>query len=502
MEQNTPTPESLARGSPPPDDAHPAANLPLPQPMNGRSLGRDVGWLWAGYAGRSLGYFGLIVVFTHALGTAGFGVLALFLAVTLGVSQVAGSWPFLAVPVLSAREGSIGAAFRPSFYVALLATAASLVIALPLCLVIGIDSPVSLVCIVVSSFALVFLQGIFAVQQTEGRMTEIALLQTGERVVALVLALAGAILTGIGVIGAQLLLTVAAVVTAVAAISIVHRRQQLLRSSDGLPDHLISTVMNAVGAMGIVSVASYGVAYADIFILALFRSDSDVGIYSLAYQIFSFVTQLATYWLVAALPEHARSTAEGHDLLEQLPVARLVKYSGLWAAMIALSGVAAAFLLPLVFGPDFEKTATPLLLLLGGSGVFAATYFALLPALIGAGRSDLVAQVAIGSVVINIGLDLALVPMIGINGPAFATFGQSVFGTATLAGIVLGGRSTLRLMAIGAPAAAATMLLAADPDDVRLAGLCVLSAIVTAAWSLRSKGSGGPAPEGAGISTA
>ena len=60
---------------------------------------RNVGWLWVGYVGRSLGYLALIVVFTRALGTAGFGLLSVFLAVTLGVSLVAGSWPFLAVPV-------------------------------------------------------------------------------------------------------------------------------------------------------------------------------------------------------------------------------------------------------------------------------------------------------------------------------------------------------------------------------------------------------------------
>ena len=137
--------------------------------MNSRSLSRDVVWLWIGYLGRSIGYFGLIVVFTRALGVDGFGVLSLFLAVTLGVSQVAGSWPFLAVPVLSAKEGSIGAAFRPAGYVAAMATAASLVVAVPLSIAIGITSPVSLACIVISAIALVGLQGIFSVQQTEGK---------------------------------------------------------------------------------------------------------------------------------------------------------------------------------------------------------------------------------------------------------------------------------------------------------------------------------------------
>jgi O-antigen/teichoic acid export membrane protein len=453
--------------------------------MDSRRLTRNVGWLWAGYIGRSIGYFALIVVLTHELGTAGFGVLSLFLAVALGVSQVGGSWPFLAVPVLSAGERSIGAAFVPSAYVAALATAASLALAIPVCLALGIDSPVSLVCVVVSAISLVGLQGIFSVQQTEGRMSEIALLQTLERVIALVLALGVLAVAGFGVVGGQILLTIASATTFAVAVLLVARRRVLARASvKDLPNHPIGTVLGSVGAMGIVSVASFGVAYADIVILAIFTTDSDVGVYSLAYQIFSFVTALTTYWLMAALPEHARSSASGRSLKEQLPIGRLMKYAGLWAALVGFCGVGAAFVLPLVFGADFEKTSVPLLLLLGGSGVFAATYYALLAALIGAQWSRLIARVGIASVIVNIVLDLILVPIIGVTGPAFATFAQSLVGTLVLSGIVLGRSATLRLVALSTPVIATTMLLAADPDDLLLAGIALLAAAATALWSV------------------
>ena len=67
--------------------------------------------------------------------------------------------------------------------------------------------------------------------------------------------------------------------------------------------HGTHVAAHAHGTQGIVNAASYGVAWVDIYLLAAFKPDSDVGIYSLAYQIFSFVTQLATCWLVAALPD-------------------------------------------------------------------------------------------------------------------------------------------------------------------------------------------------------
>jgi O-antigen/teichoic acid export membrane protein len=364
---------------------------------------------------------------------------------------------------------------------------ATLVVAIPVSVAIGVGAAVSVVAVVVASVSLVGLQGIFSVQQTEGRMPGIAMLQTAERVVALVLAAATTVAVGLDVLGSQVVLALASLLTFAAGFVVVGRRQRLLRRGPGeMPDHEISTVVGAVGAMAIVSVCSYGIAWADIFVLAAFKSDSEVGVYSLAYQIFSFVTQLTSYWLVAALPHHARSSASGEEVREQLPLHRLVTYTGLWAALVGLGGVVAALLLPVAFGSDFEATTPPLLLLLGGSGIFIATYFAVLPALIAAGHTPLIARIAIGSVVINIALDLALVPPLGVSGPAFATFAQTLFATVAVALAALGTAATLRLLAVAAPAAAATMALAADPGDARLSILCAVVALATAAFCLAS----------------
>ena len=123
-----------------------------------RKLGKDVGWLWAGYVGRSLAYLGLTIVLIRSLGVSGYGELALFLALTLGVSQVAGSWPFLAVPVLSAHGRTIAAAFRPAAHVAGIATAGAL--AIVIASAIHSNAAVSLAALAVYSVALIGLQGI------------------------------------------------------------------------------------------------------------------------------------------------------------------------------------------------------------------------------------------------------------------------------------------------------------------------------------------------------
>ncbi len=451
-----------------------------------RDLYRDVGWLWSGYLGRSLAYLGLAVVLTRALGPSQFGELSLFLALTLGVSQVAGSWPFLAIPVLSGRERTIAAAFRPAARVAAMATAASLVVAIPVSIAIHSRAVVSVLALVVYSIALVALQGIYAVQQTEGRMSEIAAVQTGERVVGLLAVLAAVAVSSLSVLAAEAVLAGSAAVTVLAAFSLVGRRQGLLHHVPGdHPDHLVRTVMDAVGPMGIVSICSYGVAWADIFVLAAFRSNADVGVYSLAYQVFTFAVQLGSMWMVATLPRHARATAAGDEVHEQLPVGRIVSATSLWGAAVAVGAVAVGTLMPHIFGSGFKDAAAPLAVLLVGT-IFLVGYFAVTPVLLAAGRTKLLARVALVSAAINIGLDLILIPPLGVVGPAVATTAQALFGLVALVLVAIDRRALERLLLAGGPCTVALVALAFDPTSPPLIALTLAAALLSAGIGLRS----------------
>jgi O-antigen/teichoic acid export membrane protein len=449
-----------------------------------RRLHVDVGWLWTGYVARSLSYLALTAVLARALGPTGYGELSLFLALTLGVAQVAGSWPFLAVPVLGARSKSVAAAFRPAAIVASVATLAALALALPLAALIMSDSLLALAALLLYSVALVGLQGAYGVLQTEGRMRGIASLQTLERLGGLVAVVIVGVLATLTVQSTEVLLAVVAAVTCLAAFAFM-TPAALRGPEEGSPDHLVSTVVKAVGAMGIVSVCAYGVAWVDIYVLNAFTSHADVGIYSLAYQVFTFVVQLGSLWTVATLPRHARSEAAGEDLLSQLPMDRTLTVTFLWSAVVSILAVVSIFALPPVFGTDFEQAVVPMTILLSGA-IYLAGYFAVLPTFVAGGKTRFLAKVSVVSVAINIGLDLVLVPLVGFNGPAIATLAQTVFGAGALLWAALGRSRATAVMLAGTPSAIAMAALAASPHNPVLIAIT----IGVAALSLAKGGSG------------
>lgn len=451
-----------------------------------RRLAADVGWLWAGYVGRSLAYLGLVVVLTTNLGPSGFGRLSLFLAVTLGVAQLAGGWPFLAVPVLSGRGRSIAAAFRPAVTVAAAATVAALAVAVPVVAVLESSDAVTLTALCVYSVALVGLQGIYGVLQTEGKMAGIAVTQTAERAIGLVAMLLAVAAVTLTVQLAEALLAISAALACIGGYAIVERRQRLVRPREETHGHhTVATVMSAVGAMGIVSVCSYGVAWLDIFILAAFRPDSDVGIYSLAYQVFTFTIQIGSLWIVATLPRHARSSAEGRGIKDQLPIGQMLTGAYLWGALIVSGAIVSALLLPQVFGEGFRDAVAPLMILLSGTAL-GIGYFAATPVLVAGGRTVTLARISAVAVAINLCLDLILVPTVGLNGPAIATVAQTVFSTAAVLWVVVGSRRATKMLFAGLPAAAGIAVVAAGETETVALAVALLAGLVSASLGVRA----------------
>jgi O-antigen/teichoic acid export membrane protein len=449
----------------------------------------DVSWLWAGYAGRSLAYLGVTILLTRSLGPHGFGELSLFMAFGLGVASLAGSWPFLAVPILANRGRRIAEVFPPAVRLAALGTVACLVVALPLAWKILVPDAGVLALLSVYAIALVSFQGLYGVFQAEGRMRQIATVQTGERALTLAVLLAIVAASTLSVRAAEGTLALAAVAASSIGYLVLVKREELFGGEVEAELHW-RTVLKTIGAMGIVNAASYGVAWIDIYLLAAFKPDSDVGIYSLAYQIYTFALQLASLWIVATLPRHASSFHAGIPLADQLPREKMVMGVRLWVSLIGLGAVIAAIVLPTVFGSSFADSSQPLVILLAGA-TFLAAYLAVVSALIAADESPLIARVSIVCVAINLAVDLALIPTVGLIGPAVATTVQSAVGAIWLLSWALGASRLWEIVRANAPVAVALCLLAIDPGSPALLALAAIVSILTAAPALRWLRSGG-----------
>jgi O-antigen/teichoic acid export membrane protein len=449
----------------------------------------DVSWLWAGYAGRSLAYLGVTILLTRSLGPHGFGELSLFIAFGLGVASLAGSWPFLAVPILANRGRRIAEVFPPAVRLAAVGTAACLVVALPLAWKILVPDAGVLALLSIYAIALVSFQGLYGVFQAEGRMRQIATVQTGERVFTLVVLLLIVVASSLSVRAAEGTLALAAVAASSIGYLLLVKREDLFGGEVEAELHW-RTVLKTIGAMGIVNAASYGVAWIDIYLLAAFKPDADVGIYSLAYQIYTFALQLASLWIVATLPRHASSFHAGIPLADQLPREKMVMGVRLWVGLIGLGAVIAAIVLPTVFGSGFADSSQSLVILLAGA-TFLAAYLAVVSALIAADESPLIARVSIVCVAINLAIDLALIPTVGLIGPAVATTVQSAVGAIWLLSNSLGASRLWEIVRVNAPVAVALCVLAVDPGSPILLSLATIVSILTATPALRWLRGGG-----------
>lgn len=453
-----------------------------------RRLAVDIVWLWLGYAGRSLSYLGVTILLSRALGSADYGQLSLFLAFALGISYIAGSWPFLAIPILVGHGGPLGPVVRTAALLAAAGTVMALLLALPLYAGTTSEAATSVTGLAAFSLALVGLQGVYGVLQTTDQMRDIALVQAGERTLAFLVLLGIVTVSSLTVLSAQLALVLAAAAAWILTSAWLIRKHRLL--DDYLARVPLRDVISSVGAMAIVSACSYGVAWADIFLISAFKPDADVGVYSLAYQVYTFVLQVGSLWIVATLPRHARASHGGQEVDEQVPEGALLAGSQLWAGGVGIGALLGAISVPAVFGADFEPSIVPLVALLAGATTLAP-YFAVVSPLIAAGGGRLMATVGLVGVSANIALDLLLIPAIGIVAPAIVTALITAAAGAFLVWRALGPGILLRVSSRVVPAALAIAVLAVEPQNLgsrALTGIVSLSLCAGAVRAIIGRG--------------
>ena len=170
-----------------------------------------------------------------------------------------------------------------------------------------------------------------------------------------------------------------------------------------------------MGVVQVVNLLSYRI---ELFILRRFESLHEVGVYSIAMQAAESI------WLVAAAIATAVTAPAVHEVEERAAalVARAARRALLLTAAVATAvGIAAPFVIPLLFGEDFSAAARPLAVLLPGVVAYAPVTVLVVYLSVRRSRPRLsLAVSAVAMIVTALGA-VALIPPFGTVGAALAS---------------------------------------------------------------------------------
>jgi O-antigen/teichoic acid export membrane protein len=178
----------------------------------------------------------------------------------------------------------------------------------------------------------------------------------------------------------------------------------------------IARLAVVMGAVQVVNLVSYRV---ELFILGREDGNAAVGVYSIALQA------VESMWLVPAAIATA-VTAPAVSARDDRAAARLVARSSLRALVLAglvavAVGAIAPFVIPAVFGEEFDGAVWPLELLLPGVVAYAPVTVLVVYLSIRRGRPWSSLAVSVASMLVTIAAALVLIPGHGARGAAVAS---------------------------------------------------------------------------------
>jgi len=162
-------------------------------------------------------------------------------------------------------------------------------------------------------------------------------------------------------------------------------------------------------------------SYADTILIGFFMSNADVGIYRTAFQLTSIATFTTMAFHTVLYPKISKWGVQGHLAEIENSLARAFTYSLLLAVPTCIGGwILGSILLYYLYGDSFVEGAPALFFLLLVQIVNVFMYLGTMSLSALNRPKDAFWITAIASIV-NILLDLALIPILGITGAAVAT---------------------------------------------------------------------------------
>jgi O-antigen/teichoic acid export membrane protein len=428
-----------------------------------------------------------VIVATQLLGTEGYGRLNYLLVVPYLIVSVGSAWSAAAVLTLGReeleRDGTLG-----------LTTWARVVTMAPVILLSGLGIVVArvafgaysdydtLILAMALGFALLLVAGEHVVYllQAAGQMKLSALAQTFQRL-ALVLG-TGALL----IFAPDSGLTTYVLVSVIAAFLILLYTGRAVGRRGFVPARIDRPTVRRLLAFSIplvtTTLGAFGIRWCDILVIKAYGDFEDVGRYALAYQGYESLMVLTVSAvsvftpLIVSLNLADRLDVVRDYYLRAVPLVLLVSGVGLGLAVAPTHA-----LVPVVFGDKFGGAADSFVLLYVALQ-FASAMSLLAAVLLGLERTRALALVTVAGVAINLGLDFALVPSVGIAGAAIATSTANAAMAFWMSGTVARvlGTHPARLISAALPLAAGLVPVLAWPG---LAGYLAapVAAVVVAA---------------------
>ena len=159
----------------------------------------------------------------------------------------------------------------------------------------------------------------------------------------------------------------------------------------------------------------------DTLILAYYHGDTAVGIYGAAYRIFEVLVLGAAYFANSLLPEISKLAVDNKPALKKLFFKSLIILLGMGFFVAIINFIFAPIGIAIIGGEKFAASVTPLRIL---SLALIVSYFNHLGGftLIALGKQWWSFRIAIIALIVNLILNLILIPRFSYNAAAFTTF--------------------------------------------------------------------------------
>ncbi len=226
----------------------------------------------------------------------------------------------------------------------------------------------------------------------------------------------GLVIAGLGLRGAMIALVVSNVASAVAAGAALRR---LLPPAPGRPRYLLRELLGFSLVSWLASIASAGLLWVDTILLGIFLPSGDVGVYAVATRLVMLATIIAAPINASFAPRIANLHYSGR----LTSLARMYAVATSWIVRLSLPVFVVLLAFPRdllrLFGPAYVVGATVTVVLAIGKLVESATRPGAVM-LNQAGRPGLSVIDNVGALILNIGLNLWLIPAHGILGAAIS----------------------------------------------------------------------------------